>query len=66
MAEDDLDELISRFGEDNVQKAFWLQDEIRKDGLDGIHFMQHAESKVSEVAPLIVYQSVRSEMSKRF
>jgi hypothetical protein len=62
----DIDSLIDQYGEDNVKKAFWLQDEIRKDGLDGIHFMKYAETEVSQYAGLITYQSIRSELKKRF
>lgn len=62
----DFDELIDRYGEGNVRKALWLQDEIRKDGLDGIHFMEYAESNAKDYASLIVYQSIRSELKKRF
>lgn len=62
----DIDALINQFGEGNVRKAFWLQDEIRKDGLDGIHFMEVAETNVSKYAHFLVYQAVRSEMKKKF
>lgn len=63
---DSIDELVDRYGEGNVRKAMWLQDEIREDGLDGIHFMEYAESNARSYANLIVYQSIRSEMIKRF
>lgn len=57
---------MDQYGEGNVKKAFWLQQEIKKDGLDGIHFMESAETKVNQYAHLIVYQSIRSELKKRF
>lgn len=66
MANDSLDGLIDRYGEGNVKKAFWLQDEIREDGLDGIHFMEVAETNAKSYAHLLTYQAIRSELKKRF
>lgn len=65
MADSDMQNLIDSFGEGNVKKAFWLQDKIREEGLDGIHFMRKAENNAESYAPLITYQAVRSELIKR-
>lgn len=66
MSDDDLDQLIDTYGEGNVRKAFWLQDEIRKDGLDGIHFMEYAEKEVKQFAPMITHSIIESQMKKYF
>lgn len=61
-----IDDLVDQYGEDNVTKAFWLQEKIKEDGLDGIHFMAKAEAKAKQVAPMITHQAIRSELKKRF
>lgn len=61
-----IDDLVNKYGEDNVTKAFWLQEEIKEEGLDGIHFMREAEAEVAPIASMITYQAIRSELSKRF
>jgi hypothetical protein len=61
-----IDDLIDEHGEENVRKAFWLQEHIKKEGIDGIHFMQKAEAEVMPYAHLLTYQAIRSELSKRF
>ena len=61
---DSFEDLIDRYGEDNVRKARWLQEKIREEGVEGIHFMEYAENQVTPYANLIVYQSVLSEMKK--
>jgi len=60
----DWEDLIDEYGEANVKRALYLQDQIREEGIEGIHFMRYAEKKMSGAANLIVYQSVRSEMKK--
>lgn len=61
-----IDDLVNKYGEDNVTKAFWLQEQIKERGLDGIHFMEEAEVKAQQVGHIVTYQAIRSELKKRF
>lgn len=61
-----IEDLNEKYGSDNVTKAFWLQEQIKEEGIDGIHFMEKAEANVSSYADIITYQAIRSELNKRF
>jgi hypothetical protein len=42
MADNEMNALVDECGESNVQAAFWLQEHIKEQGLDGIGFMEAA------------------------
>lgn len=59
----DIDTLVNEYGEENVRKAFWLQEEIKKDGIDGIHFMRVAEEYAEQNGPLHVSKAIRDKFT---
>lgn len=38
-----IDELIDQHGEGTVRKAFWLQEHIFEEGIEGVHFSKEVE-----------------------
>lgn len=63
--ESDIDSLIDQHGEETIRKAFWLQEKIYEEGLDGIHFTDVAESKMEKVGPLLVNNAIENELKNR-
>ncbi|WP_178915433.1 hypothetical protein [Natronomonas gomsonensis] len=45
-----IEALINAHGEGAIRKAFWLQRKIKRDGIDGIHYMGRAEEKVNQMS----------------
>ena len=37
-----IEELIDRHGEETVQKAFWLQEHIKEEGIEAANFSEAA------------------------
>jgi len=40
MADDEMNVLVNECGESIVQAAFWLQEHIKEQGLDGIEYIE--------------------------
>lgn len=55
---------LSEYDDEVIAKAFWLQEHIRKNGLDGIHYMRQAERVAEEGGPLIVAHEIGKELKK--
>jgi hypothetical protein len=66
MASDELDDLIERWGEDNVAAAFWLQQHIKEEGLEGIGFMKAARSHLEETGESTTKQNIESALDSRY
>lgn len=62
----EIDALIAAHGEGTVRKAFWLQRKIKRDGIDGIHFMGKAEGKVKQMSGAWMKQRIESNMAKDY
>lgn len=62
----EIDALIAAHGEGTVRKAFWLQQKIKDDGIDGIHFMGKAEAKVSQMSGAWMKQRIKSNMKRDY
>ena len=73
MASDEIDSLVEKWGEDNVRKAFWLQNHIKNHGIKGIHFMHpgpeggdSAESHMRQVGPMMAKRIIEGEMKDTY
>ena len=72
MPSEKVQELYDEWGEETVKKAFLLQGKIKKEGLDGIHFMhdegqgRSAESKAKQVKYRTVKSTIEGEMDETY
>jgi hypothetical protein len=73
MSNPEIDALVSKWGEDNVSKAFWLQEHIKTHGVEGIHFMtsgadggDSAESHMRQVGSIIIRSTVKGTMDSTY
>jgi len=60
----DIDSLIDQHGEDTVRKAFWLQQHIFEQGLEGVHFSKAAEEDMQRVGPMLVKKAIEDEFKR--
>lgn len=59
-----VDRLVSAHGEETVRKAFWLQQHIYEEGLDGIHFSDAAEADMEEMGPMLIKAAIEREFNR--
>lgn len=62
----EIDSLIDEWGEENVQKAFWLQNSIKKNGLKPIGFMSAAEKKMEAHKDQVVGGALRTTLKSKY
>jgi hypothetical protein len=62
----EIEALMQLHGEGTVKKAFWLQQKIKEDGIDGIHFMQKTESKVEQMSGAFLHRNIQSNMRQMY
>lgn len=55
-----IEELIDRHGEETVQKAFWLQEHIKEEGIEAANFSEAAEQKMEIMGPMNVKNSIEN------
>ena len=55
-----IDELIERHGEGTVKKAFWLQEHIYEEGIEGANFSEAAIRKMKIIKYKTVKQAIES------
>lgn len=55
---------LSRFDSDTINKAFWLQEHIRRHGVEGIHYMFHAKSEARTRGPREVVDHIDREIAR--
>lgn len=55
---------LSEYDEETLAKAFWLQEHIRRYGIDGIHFMWRARGEAHRSGPEQVADAIESELKK--
>lgn len=60
-------QLADEYGEDpeTIQKAFWLQEHIKEEGIDAVRFMRKSSAKMRASAPSLTEEEVTSELKKR-
>lgn len=56
----DLDD----YDDEVIAKAFWLQEHIRRYGIDGIHFSRRAKHVAEVQGPKIVADEIDKELKK--
>lgn len=61
-----IEELIEKHGEETVRKAFWLQEKIYEEGIEGVHFSEKAESEMQRIGPAIVKRKIESNTQQDF
>lgn len=61
-----VQELIDKHGEQTVAKAFWLQQEIKKRGLDGIYFKEDAEAYTQRLGGLVTRNNIQAALDRRY
>ena len=62
MAQDTVN--LSDYDEDVIAKAFWLQEHIRRTGLDGVNYSQVGEGIAETQGDDIVAQEISKELKK--
>lgn len=55
---------LSRFDSDTIDKAFWLQEHIRRHGVEGINYMFHARTHARTRGPREVADQIDREISR--
>lgn len=55
---------LSQYDDETVAKAFWLQEHIRRYGIDGIHFTKRAKRVAEVQGPKIVAHEISQELKK--
>lgn len=72
MASDEIESLENKWGEETLQKAFWLQAHIKQEGLDGINFLHDegtgpsAEGKMKQVKYGTVKSTIEGAMDSSY
>jgi len=60
------DTLVDEWGEDNVAAAFWLQQKIKDDGLDGIGYMEAARNRLRSNGEQTVREKMKQKMNNDY
>jgi hypothetical protein len=55
---------LADYDEGTIEAAFWLQEHIRKNGIDAVRFMETAEAQVRDQGPDTVADKISSEIQK--
>lgn len=55
---------LSQYDDEVVSKAFWLQEHIRRYGIDGIYFTEHARTVAEREGPDIVAKHIDNQLKK--
>jgi len=65
---DFIREVADDLGEDpeDVFKAFWLQEHIKENGIDGVHYMKRSSAKMRQRAHITTKSRIISELKSRF
>ncbi len=66
MADDEMTALVDEWGESNVQAAFWLQQEIKDRGLEGIGYMEAARNHLHSTGEFTVKKKMESQMNNDY
>lgn len=53
---------LSDYDDDVIAKAFWLQEHIRRTGLDGVNYSQVGEGVAEEIGDDVVAQEIDKEL----
>jgi hypothetical protein len=62
--DDSFTPILTRYGEEDVRKALWLQEKIASEGLEGIHFTDTAEQAAEQNAADHISSDISSELKK--
>jgi len=60
----DIDTLVNAYGEENVKKAFWLQQHIKDEGIDEINFMAAARRFAEGTGLLLIKKAIEDEFKR--
>lgn len=63
MGDQNIDELVDEYGEETVKKAFWLQEHIYEEGLEGANFTDEAKKKIRQNGPLLIKNAIDDEFT---
>lgn len=66
MADDEMEALAATWGEDNLAKAFVLQQYIKKHGLEGIDYMKKARARLESTKHTTVKSTIEGEMDDSY
>jgi hypothetical protein len=61
-----IDTLVEQWGEDDVYKAFWLQEHIKEQGIDGIGYMAAARAYLEKNGNDTTRREMKSQMDERY
>lgn len=56
------DQLVDRWGQETVDKAFWLQRHIKIHGIDGIHYMRAGREFAEEEGSDMVSDAINRRL----
>jgi hypothetical protein len=65
---DFIQELSDELGEDpdTIKKALWLQEHIRKEGIEETRFMRRSATKMRSESRSVTKKKITTELKKRF
>lgn len=49
---------IEQYSQATLDKAFWLQRKIKRDGIEGIHYMRTAKAEAAATGPSTVASQI--------
>lgn len=55
---------LSEFDDETIQKALWLQQKIKRDGLDAVRFIAAARTHLQREAPGIVSKHLNRTLKR--
>ena len=55
---------LDRYDSETISKAFWLQEYIRRHGIDGIHYMFHARTVARNEGPRDLADNISNEFRR--
>lgn len=59
------EELIAQHGEETVKKAFWLQEQIYENGIEGIHYTDEAERRMELRKKPLVKKEIEKNLLRK-
>jgi hypothetical protein len=59
-----VDELVKQHGEETVRKAFWLQEEVFEQGIEGANFSDYSEKEMEQVKKILVKKAINDNTTR--
>lgn len=63
---EDIQTLVDKWGEADVEKAMWLSRHIKEHGLDGIGFMERGRNHIRSDGDFTARKKIKAQMKGRY